>query len=189
MSPSPFSRLIHDFLISTVLSFLSVIGGIHILLHILNTYFTTTAASGSGTLASSVLPPAGVYLLETHARHIIQISDSHSYLVTVFEMTVACTVILLAVHEVIWSVGCSFGWWSGDNSEHDISALRSLEEGFVLLCADLCADSEGENEMKEEEGSGNHTHWVADESMTREVLMTSTVNGERRHMIDIRFCA
>jgi hypothetical protein len=105
MSPSPAHKLAHEFCICVTLSFFIILGAIHAFLHLLHLYFAS-AAFPSSRLAKIFVAPA---------VQIAQISQIHEYLLVVFKVTFACSILVFAVREIVALLGSWMGWWNLDS--------------------------------------------------------------------------
>ncbi|KAJ7219660.1 hypothetical protein B0H12DRAFT_1078582 [Mycena haematopus] len=101
MSPTSVPELAREFGICVSLSVFVVLGGIHGLRHLLH----ACIASGFAfclPIAKFLAPPAA---------QLVQILYIRAYLVVVFKLIVACTVLVFALREIVSGVGSWTGWW------------------------------------------------------------------------------
>ncbi|KAJ7109571.1 hypothetical protein C8R43DRAFT_962573 [Mycena crocata] len=101
MSPTPARQLFKEFAICATLSFLIILGLIHALLHLLHIYLLSGVALRS-PLAKFLVGPA---------IQISQISQVHEYLLVVFKITLACSILVFATREIMLIVGSHLGYW------------------------------------------------------------------------------
>ncbi|KAJ7023171.1 hypothetical protein C8F04DRAFT_1401872 [Mycena alexandri] len=125
MTPTPVRQIARELVICTSLSFIVILGVIHALLHLLQ------ASIISGATIQS---PVGKFFA-TPAVRIAQISQLHSYVLVIFKVTIACTILVLAVREAVSSLGIWIGWWT---PEGQLEA--DLESGDLKSDVDWSAD-------------------------------------------------
>ncbi|KAJ7189326.1 hypothetical protein GGX14DRAFT_580804 [Mycena pura] len=121
MSTNPTQQLCREFAICALLSFFIIMGILHLVLHLLHGYFVSSLALCS-PLARFLAAPA---------VHIAQIGQMHAYLVGVFKVTVACTVVVFAVRQMVLQMGTWMGWWGLETEAPDAEgeAASLLEAG------------------------------------------------------------
>ncbi|KAJ7486877.1 hypothetical protein FB451DRAFT_1168256 [Mycena latifolia] len=110
MSPTSTRQIVREFAICASLSFIIILGMIHALLHILHLLFQSEAALRS-PLAQFVAAPA---------VQLSRISEAHTYLLVVFKITIACTVLVFAARELLLAGGAYLGWWGSRTREGDL---------------------------------------------------------------------
>ncbi|KAJ7772179.1 hypothetical protein B0H16DRAFT_1451260 [Mycena metata] len=111
MSPTPILQLVREFSFCVVLSFAVIIGVIHAALHLLQNY----------CVSEFIVQSSLARFLATPAMHIAQITQVQEYLLVVFKMTMACTILVFAVREVVLSFSSWMGW-SSEEADGNLEA-------------------------------------------------------------------
>ncbi|KAF7296918.1 hypothetical protein MIND_00923600 [Mycena indigotica] len=118
--PSPLRLIFRDLLLCVSLASLTVLGIIHALLHILHNRFLSqllqVQADGDST-AAAVL---------TVAERLANVASLHSHLTLVFKITLASSVLVLALRELVVLLGIRMGWW--ENCSEESERLAWLED-------------------------------------------------------------
>ncbi|KAJ6603037.1 hypothetical protein B0H10DRAFT_1957950 [Mycena sp. CBHHK59/15] len=98
MSHCSLRQLVHEFAICASLSFVIILGVLHALPHVLHICYLSDLAQASSPLAGFWIPP------------VIRITEAHTSLLTVFKVTVACTILVFAAREIISELGWHLGF-------------------------------------------------------------------------------
>ncbi|KAJ7615973.1 hypothetical protein FB45DRAFT_1064153 [Roridomyces roridus] len=123
MSPSTSVRqLMHDFAVCASLSFIIVLGIIHGLIHLLHLYFTSSRAASAGPITTAILVPA---------LRITEIATAHAYLMLVFKLTLACTVLVFALKEICCAVCARMGWCGVDVQGEDVETAAWERKALI----------------------------------------------------------
>ncbi|KAJ6476897.1 hypothetical protein C8R45DRAFT_1102192 [Mycena sanguinolenta] len=117
MSPTPIAQLAREFAVCVCLSFVTVLGVIHGILHLLHASIASGLAHHLPHM--NLVAPPEVQL--THIAHI------HAYLLVVFKITIACTVLVLALREIVYGVGSWTGWWDMADREGDLEEAEDYK--------------------------------------------------------------
>ncbi|KAJ7747127.1 hypothetical protein DFH07DRAFT_776083 [Mycena maculata] len=119
LSSSPSTgELFREFAICASLSFIVILGVLHALLRLLHVYFVSGLA----------LRWPLVKVMTTSAFRISQITTAHAYLLVVFELTIACTVLVFAVREISLAIGASRGGEGDLEAGEERAAAPTPEE-------------------------------------------------------------
>ncbi|KAJ7134111.1 hypothetical protein C8R46DRAFT_1235297 [Mycena filopes] len=114
MLPTPARQITRELFICTVLSTLVIL----VLVHFVHLLYASAFPS----------TPLGK-LLAAPAAQIAQIAQMHAYVFVVFKVTMACTVLVLALREVVACVGISMGWWGASVPEEaDLEAGKLADD-------------------------------------------------------------
>ncbi|KAJ7456008.1 hypothetical protein B0H11DRAFT_231299 [Mycena galericulata] len=120
-SPPSVLQLLRELVVCASLSFIIILGVMHALLHLLYIYLASGHALRSSltkTMTASVMQMS-------------QIADAQAYILVVFKVTVACTILVLAVREIISAAGNYLGWFNplkeGDSEAGDCKLPKSVE--------------------------------------------------------------
>jgi hypothetical protein len=111
MPMSLFLHFFREFAVCAALSFLITLGAIHALLHLLHIYCV---------LSLALHMPLATILTEP-AVQLALLADAQIYLLVVFKVTVACTVLVFALRELALALGPRMGW-CGRSRERDAEA-------------------------------------------------------------------
>ncbi|KAJ6472640.1 hypothetical protein DFH09DRAFT_472527 [Mycena vulgaris] len=109
-----------EFFICASLSFIIILGVLHALLHMLHLCFVSDLALRS-PLARFLTAPA---------EQLSRIADAHTYLLIVSKVTIACTVLVFAVREIIVAGGTYLGWWRTLPDDVEAGDLATEEQGW-----------------------------------------------------------
>jgi hypothetical protein len=107
MTSTSIPRLTREFTLRVCFSFIIALGIIHAASHLLHTSIVTGLALCSPFFAKPALQLA-------------QILHLHTFVV--LEVTVACSILALALREMVSAVGSMTGWWDLEGQEEDMEA-------------------------------------------------------------------
>ncbi|KAJ7097058.1 hypothetical protein B0H15DRAFT_797791 [Mycena belliarum] len=112
LSCNPTHQFVRELVVCAALSFIIVLGVVHATLHLLHLYIESTALP----CTPAPLPER----LATPALQLSRISEAHTYLLVVFKITLACTVLVFAGRELVVAGGVHFGWW-GEGAQEGVT--------------------------------------------------------------------